>query len=482
MKRRRFLTGAAATALAVPAVHAAGDPKLLKFIPQADIALLDPHFAPALVTRNHAYMVYDTLYGVDDATRPRPQMAAGHVIEDDGKTWKITLREGLRFHDGQKVLARDAVASLQRWAKRDVFAISAFAQVDELSAISDTVLQFRLRRPFRLLADLLGKPNPFAPVIMPERLALTEPGQQVKEIIGSGPYRFVMSERVPGSLAVYRRNPEYVPRTDGPPSGTAGPKIAHFEGVEWHTIPDPGTAAGALQSGEMDWWEQATSDLLPLLRKSPDLIVDVIDMLGYYAVLRFNHLHPPFDNAGIRRALLGAFSQVDMMTAVAGDNGLHVGRRRGNLQSKIAPRQRCRDGVAERPARSCEGEARHRGRRLQRRKVRVPRADRPAGDQRDERSRRRGLPQTRHEHGLPDARLGNGRAAAEFPGTARQGRLESERELRAGLLGIQSRGARLPARPWPEVAVRLAGHAARGGAAHRVDRHNGPRGAEAHLP
>jgi peptide/nickel transport system substrate-binding protein len=206
MNRRQFIGAATAATLATPAVRAAGDPRLLKFIPQADIALLDPTFAPALVTRNHAYMVYDTLYGVDDAVRPRPQMAAGHVIEEDGKTWKITLRDGLRFHDGEKVLARDAVASLKRWAKRDVYAISVFAQVDELAALSDNVLQFRLKRPFRLLADLLGKPNPFAPVVMPERLALTEPGQQVKEVIGSGPYKFAMAERVPGSLAVYQRN------------------------------------------------------------------------------------------------------------------------------------------------------------------------------------------------------------------------------------------------------------------------------------
>ena len=119
MRCRQFISGAATTALAVPPVHAADNTRLLKFIPQADIALLDPTFAPALVTRNHAYMVYDTLYGVDDALRPRPQMAAGHVIEDDGKTCKITLREGLRFHDGEKVLARDAVASLKRWAKRE---------------------------------------------------------------------------------------------------------------------------------------------------------------------------------------------------------------------------------------------------------------------------------------------------------------------------------------------------------------------------
>ncbi len=102
MKRRFFLAGSAGLTLAAPAVRAAGNPKVLKFVPQADIALLDPHFSSALVTRNHSHMVYDQLYGVDDAALPRPQMAAGHVIEDDGKTWKITLREGLRFHDASR--------------------------------------------------------------------------------------------------------------------------------------------------------------------------------------------------------------------------------------------------------------------------------------------------------------------------------------------------------------------------------------------
>jgi peptide/nickel transport system substrate-binding protein len=320
MKRRGFLAGTAAMTLAAPAVRAAGSPTTLKFVPQADIALLDPHFAPALVTRNHAYLVFDTLYGVDDQALPRPQMAAGHLIEDDGKTWKITLRDGLKFHDGAPVLARDAVASLKRWAKRDVCALSVFAGIDDLSAISDKTLQFRLKRPFRLLADLLGKPPPFAPVIMPERFGLTEPGQQVKELVGSGPFKFVMSERVPGSLAVYEKFAGYLPRTDFPPVGTCGPKVAYFDRIEWHTIPDAATAAAALQSGEVDWWEQPTTDLLPLLRKHKDITVDIIDTLGYYAELRFNHLYPPFDNPAIRRALLGAFSQTDMMQAVAGED------------------------------------------------------------------------------------------------------------------------------------------------------------------
>jgi peptide/nickel transport system substrate-binding protein len=320
MKRRQFLATSAAATLAAPAVRAAGDPKVLKFVPQADIALLDPHFAPALVTRNHAYLVYDTLYGVDDQARPKPQMAAGHVIEDDGKTWKITLRDGLKFHDGAPVLARDCAASLLRWSKRDVYAVSVFQQVDEVSAISDNVLQFRLKRPFRLLADLLGKQNPFAPCIMPERLAKAAPSQQVTEVVGSGPYRFVAAERVPGSRAVYEKFDGYVPRPDGKPEGSTGPKIAYIPRIEWHTIPDPATAAAALQAGEVDWWEQPTTDLLPLLRKHKDVVVDIVDTLGYVSVMRFNHLLPPFDKPAIRQALLGAFSQKDMMGAVAGED------------------------------------------------------------------------------------------------------------------------------------------------------------------
>jgi peptide/nickel transport system substrate-binding protein len=321
MQRRGFLATAAATVavpLAAPSVQAQ-PAKVIKFAPQADLALVDPHFAPALVTRNHGYLVYDTLYGVDDAGQPHPQMAAGHVVEDNGLTWKITLRDGLRFHDNTPVLARDVVASLKRWATRDVFAISVWTQVAEISAPSDKVVQFRLKRPFRLLADLLGKPTPLAPAIMPERLASTSPSQQVSEVIGSGPYRYVIGERVPGSRNVYEKFAGYVPRQE-PAVGTTGGKVVHVERVEWHTIPDPATAAAALQAGEIDWWEQPTGDLLPTLRRRQGVTVDIIDTLGYHAVMRFNHLHAPFNNPAVRRALLGAFSQDDMMTAVAGED------------------------------------------------------------------------------------------------------------------------------------------------------------------
>ena len=322
MKRRNMLLGAAAGAagLAMPRIGAAQTAKVLKFIPQADLAAVDPIFSPALVTINHGCAVYDMLYVPDDQFRTQPQMVEGHVVENDGKTWKITLREGLKFHDGTPVLARDCVASIQRWAKRDGLGSTVFAVVDELSAPTDKMFQFRLKKPFPLIPDALSKIGAYTCVIMPERLAQTAPTTQVSEVIGSGPYKFVANERVPGSLNVYARNEAYVPRPQGTPSMLAGPKIAHFDRIEWHTIPDPATAAAAVQSGEMDWWEQATNDLLPTLRKNPAVKIKVYDTTGFMSMIRPNSTQPPFNNPATKRAVMEAIKQSDFLTAIAGED------------------------------------------------------------------------------------------------------------------------------------------------------------------
>ena len=118
---------------------------MLKFLPQADLATLDPVWTTADVTRNHAHLVFDTLYGQDNNFQPHPQMASGHTISADRWQWDITLREGLKFHDGSPVLARDCVASIQRWWQRDGFGGVLRAATDEVSAPSDRQIRFRLR-------------------------------------------------------------------------------------------------------------------------------------------------------------------------------------------------------------------------------------------------------------------------------------------------------------------------------------------------
>jgi len=319
MRRRTFLTASAA-ALAAPSISRGQGTRLLRFIPQADLVVLDPIWTTAYVTRNHGFMVFDTLYGQDSTYKTSPQMVAGHNVENDGKLWKLTLRDGLKWHDGERVLARDCVASIKRWGRRDAFGQALLAATDALSAPDDRTIEFRLRKPFPLLPDALGKSPSLMPAMMPERLAATDAFTQITEIVGSGPYRFMAKDRVPGAHVAYERFADYMPRADGKPDWTAGPKVANFDRVEWTTITDAATAAAALQNNEQDWWDYATADLLPLLRKARNLKVAVQDPSGQMAMMRFNFVQPPFNNPAIRRALLGAVNQPDVMTAVATDD------------------------------------------------------------------------------------------------------------------------------------------------------------------
>ena len=323
MKRRDVLKSALAGAtalaapLAAPRIARADGQKVLKFIPQADLASLDPIWTTADVTRNHAHMVFDTLYGIDDKYQPHPQMAAGHTISADKLQWDITLRDGLKFHDNTPVLAKDCVASIQRWWKRDAFGAVLATATDEVSAPSDKVVRFKLKKPFALVADALAVTTNMC-AIMPERLAKTDPFQQVTEMVGSGPFKFVAAERISGSKVVYEKFAGYVPRTDGPAEGTSGPKTVFFDRVEWTVQPDSATASAALSSGEFDWWENPTIDLVPQLKTNKKLTVVVKDHTGEIGCMRFNELFPPFDNPAIRRVVLSAIDQDDYMQSVAG--------------------------------------------------------------------------------------------------------------------------------------------------------------------
>jgi peptide/nickel transport system substrate-binding protein len=219
------------------------------------------------------------------------------------------------FHDGTPVLARDCVASIARWGRRDAMGQTLMAYTDELSAPDDKTIQFRLKKPFALLPDALGKVGSAICAIMPERLAKTDPFTQVTEMVGSGPFRFKADERVVGARVVYERFAGYVPREGGEPQWTSGPKRVFVDRVEWSVIPDQATAASAMQTGEMDWWEQPPADLVPTLG---GLTTRITDPTGLIGCLRMNELQPPFDNPAIRQVLLKVVDQTDFMQAVTG--------------------------------------------------------------------------------------------------------------------------------------------------------------------
>ena len=224
----------AATALAVPAALLSGASSaetVLKVIPHADLKNTDPIWTTAYITRNHGYMVYDTLFALDEDLKPQPQMAEGYTVSDDKLTWKVTLRDGLKFHDGAPVKAEDAVASLQRWGKRDGMGQKLFEAIESIAPVDDKSFEIKLKYPYGLVIDSIGKISSNVPFIMPKRLAETDPFTQVPEIVGSGPFKFEKEQWVPGSKVVYTKFADYVPRKE-PVSAAAGGKVAKVDKVE----------------------------------------------------------------------------------------------------------------------------------------------------------------------------------------------------------------------------------------------------------
>lgn len=320
MKRRRFIACSAA-ALATPSLVHAGTSSVLKYVPVGDLPSTDPILLPSYEARSHGFMVFDTLYGqtgADQGFAAKPQMVAAHTIDDGGRTWTLTLRDGLWFHDGSRVSARDCVASIRRWGARDQVGQTLMQRIGSLTAPDDRTIVFRLTRPFAMLPDALGKFGANMCAIMPESLASTDPFKPIPSVIGSGPFRFKADEQVSGSLHVYERFADYVPCAAGRVDFISGPKIAHFDRVEWHIDPDQTSACEALQTGEFDWVEYPLDDLMPTLRRDRNITVRNIGTLGYWGILRPNCIYPPFDNPAIRRALLGAIDQREFMTAAIG--------------------------------------------------------------------------------------------------------------------------------------------------------------------
>ena len=307
----------AALALSSPA-HA----KTLTAVMHSDLRIIDPGFTGAYITRDHGYMVYDTLLATDSDFKIQPQMADWKV-SDDKLTYTLTLRDGLKWHDGSPVTAEDCVASLKRWSKNETMGQTLMDFTATLEAPDDRTITLKLKEPYGLVLESIGKPSSIVPFMMPKRLAETPPGQQIKEQIGSGPFKFVQAEFQPGVKAVYEKNTDYVPRKE-PPSWTSGGKVVKVDRVEWITMPDAQTAVNALQSGDIDFMESLPFDLVTMLAANTDLKVETLDKFGFQIVGRMNFLYPPFNNVKVRRAAFLALNQKDVLDALVGNSEYYL--------------------------------------------------------------------------------------------------------------------------------------------------------------
>src|SRR6267378_6959614 len=291
--------------------------KTITAVMHSDLRVIDPGLTTAYITRDHGYMVYDTLLATDSSFKIQPQMAEWKV-SDDKLTYTFTLRDGLKWHDGAPVTAEDCVASLKRWGKNDNMGQKLMDFTASIEATDAKTIVLKLKEPYGLVLESIAKPSSYVPFMMPKRLAETPAGKQMEEQIGSGPFKFVKAEFQPGVKAVYEKNTDYVPRKE-PASWTSGGKVVKVDRVEWITMADAQTAVNALQSGDIDFMENPSFDLLPVLAANKDIKIDILNKLGFQTLGRMNFLYPPFDNVKVRRAALMAINQKDVLDALVGN-------------------------------------------------------------------------------------------------------------------------------------------------------------------
>ena len=274
VKRASLILALAAACLAAPAL---AQPKTIKAVMHSDLKVLDPIWTTANIVRNHGYMVWDTLFAMDEKLTPQPQMVDAWTLSDDRLTYSFTLRDGLKWHDGKPVTAEDCIASLKRWGARDSTGLKLMSFVAGFEAVNDKTFKLVLKEPYGLVIDSLAKPGGSTPLMMPRRIAETDPGKQISEFVGSGPFIFKADEWKPGDKTVYVRNPDYVPRKE-PASGLAGGKVAKVDRVEWLAIPDHQTAVNALLAGEIDYIEAPPHDLKSLLLADKSVTLKVYNL------------------------------------------------------------------------------------------------------------------------------------------------------------------------------------------------------------
>ncbi len=316
---RWMLISAGLLALPFLPAHAQPKPqKVLRVAPSADLTQLDPGFASIVITRIYGLMVFETLFAWDSKLQPKPQMVSSWSTAPDGLSWGFTLRPGLKFHDGQRVTTADVIPSLKRWMERDVVGQKLAAAVTGMDPIDADTFEIKLSKPYPAMLFSLGSGIGQVPVIMRAADLAGDPAKPVISAIGSGPFRFNHALRVSGALTVFDRNPDYVPR-DEPADGLAGGRRVKVDRVEWQVIPDPSTAAAALQAGEIDLWEQPALELLPVIRRNPGIRIQKLTDLSNQTMLRPNSLYPPFNDPRARLALALIVNQADIMTAGFGD-------------------------------------------------------------------------------------------------------------------------------------------------------------------
>ena len=210
--RKAILAATCVGSLMVVAAARRVPEKTLRAVMHSDLKILDPIWTTAYIVRNHGYMIYDTLLAQDEKGAIKPQMVEKYDVSADGKTYTLTLRDGLLWHDGKPVTPEDCIASIKRWGARDSMGQKMMSFVECMTMVDAKTFTIQLKEPTGLVLLGARKPSSNVPFMMPKRVAETDPTKQIEDFTGSGPFVFVKDEWKPGDKTVYVKFDKYKPR------------------------------------------------------------------------------------------------------------------------------------------------------------------------------------------------------------------------------------------------------------------------------
>jgi peptide/nickel transport system substrate-binding protein len=272
---------------------------------------LDTHTTTATIAYQIAWHVFETLYTYDRQYQPIPHLAEGHTVADGGRRYTVTLRKGVKFHNGTDLTAADAAASIARWGRLHTTGKTMFKTIEAVEAKDAHTLVIHLKEPSGSLLYALASPYL---AIHPKNVLDAAGDQPVKELIGTGPFRFV--EHRPDRHIRVARFKEYVARPE-PADGHGGKRTAGVDEIHFLPVPEVSVRVAGVESGDYHFAQTVKQDQYDRLKANPKLELSIVRPSSWITAAP-NHKQGVMANRKVRQAMQAALDMEPIMMAAIG--------------------------------------------------------------------------------------------------------------------------------------------------------------------
>ena len=279
---------------------------------------LDLHTTTAVIVQQITWHVYEGLYTYDKSYNAVPLLVDSHAVGDSGRTYTFKLRRGVKFHNGKELTAADVVASLKRWGRLATPGKQFWRNVEGVEAKDPSTVAMYLKEPSGALLMGLARPNNGA-VIYPKEIVDAAGDNPVKEVIGTGPYRFV--EHKPDRHVRLTRFKEYAARTDAP-EGFGGKRTAYLDEILFVPVPDVAVRLAGVETGEYHVGQQIQQDQYDRMKTMPAVVAAISKPEGWTTAV-LNHKQGLMTDKRVRQAFQAALDMEPIMAAGFGNKAFY---------------------------------------------------------------------------------------------------------------------------------------------------------------